>query len=534
MDTKHSGHLVSGEDAGAEDWDVIVIGAGMGGAATAYGLVEKGHKVLVLEKGLANPSTTESVTGEEADPGRRLESGRWPTRIKAVLDGKETEIWAPLGSGAGGSTLLYAAALHRLRPDDFESQPHPETGTVSWPFSYDDLRPFYADAETRLSVQGTPDPLHPDDGSGLLPPVAPCDRDAFFMQAFEGTGLHPYRLHCGITYKPGCDECLGRICLKSCKRNAQNSFLEPAIATGRVKLCVEAEVLRVDADQTRVTSIEFRQGDKTHRVTGRAVVLAAGAFQSPMLLLRSASDIWPNGLANGSDQVGRNLMFHSGIKMAFWAPKKLSTKGPSKTIAMRDFYVLDGEKYGEFQSTGLTGGYGNILYTLRQLYDRSWLRRVPVLRQFLRIPAFAAARLFGEATIFSIILEDFSYPKNRVLADASAPSGFRFEYTIPDELRRRIHKLPKLVRQRTRGLRCFPITLEPTLNFGHPCGTCRAGSEPSENVVDDRCRAHELDNLYITDSAFMPTSGGTNPSLTIAANALRVAGFVDADLKHLK
>jgi choline dehydrogenase-like flavoprotein len=204
--------------------------------------------------------------------------------------------------------------------------------------------------------------------------------------------------------------------------------------------------------------------------------------------------------------------------------------GPSKTIALRDFYRVEGEKLGEFQSTGMTANYGYTLYALRLMFDQSMFRKIPLLRQFLRIPAYIAQKLLGEATIFATIVEDFPYHENRIALDSISPSGIRVHYNISNELRARNHRMRRLLGQALRSFRILPLNVDLTLNYGHPCGTCKAGLSPSDSVLDKNCKAHGIENLYVADSSFMPTSGGTNPSLTIAANALRVAEAIHESL----
>ena len=158
------------------------------------------------------------------------------------------------------------------------------------------------------------------------------------------------------------------------------------------------------------------------------------------------------------------------------------------------------------------------------------MRKLTPLRHFLRIPAYLASKLYGDATVFTTIVEDFPYENNRIVVDDSAPSGMRFEYHIRDEFRDRVVAMNKRIRKKLGALRSMPMNIGVSLNYGHPCGTCKAGNDPKNSVVDVNCKAHDLDNLYVVDSAFMPTSGGTNPSLTIAANALRVADVVSEKL----
>jgi choline dehydrogenase-like flavoprotein len=160
------------------------------------------------------------------------------------------------------------------------------------------------------------------------------------------------------------------------------------------------------------------------------------------------------------------------------------------------------------------------------MFDRTAFSKVPLLRHSLVPPAWVASRFLGDATVFATIVEDFPYPHNRVIDDPSTPSGMRFEYRIDDDLRSRVEVLRRSFRDALGELRTLPLSLGVNLNFGHPCGTCRAGKDPSESVVAADGSAHGLENLFVVDASFMPTSGGTNPSLTIAANAMRIADRV--------
>jgi hypothetical protein len=221
-------------------------------------------------------------------------------------------------------------------------------------------------------------------------------------------------------------------------------------------------------------------------------------------------------------------MFHASDLIAVWPRKKLSRNGPRRSIALRDFYFVEGRKLGELQSMGLTAGYGDILTHLLLHFEQSRFRRIRPLRPLLRIPAFIGAKVLREATVFATIVEDFPYSDNRVLADAATEAGIRFEYVIRDELRSRVLEMRRRVREALGSHRVLQMTYDVSLNLGHPCGTCRMGLDPQSSVVDQDCRVHGIENLYIVDGSVMPTSGGTNPSLTIAANALRVADRIQA------
>jgi choline dehydrogenase-like flavoprotein len=357
-----------------------------------------------------------------------------------------------------------------------------------------------------------------------------CDAD--FVESLKASGMHPYRVHVAFAYKPGCTECLGHVCPRRCKGDAKTICLEPALATGNASLIDRCEVERLEADADRVHAIIGQRDGQAVSIRARIVVLAAGAYFSPLLLLKSSNQFWPNGLANASGLVGRNLMFHVSDFITVWPRKKLSMAGPRKTIAFRDFYSYGGQKLGSVQSTGISVGYGYVVYFLKNAFDRSrwhWLKPV---RPLLRIPAYLASLLFGRATVFATNMEDRPYHDNRILLDPNAPGHLRFEYTVHDELRTRIKLMRKLLKQAFAQHRSIITGQEVSLNYGHPCGTCRFGNDPSTSVLDPNNRAHGLENLYVVDASFMPTSGGANPSLTIAAYALRVADHLKEVLQR--
>lgn len=462
----------------------------------------------------------------------RLEAAYWPERITTLVDGRESRIFAPLGCGAGGSSNLYAATLERFERSDIESiaeLPHPTGG---WPVAWSDMVQYYEEAEHLYRVVGTSDPLSPQPQRNLRPPPRASAVDDHFMEAFTKTGLHPYRLHVGFGYEPGCIECGGRRCERDCRSDARSVCLIPALRTGRAVLLAECEAVRFEAGAQRVEAVICRHEGQLYRLRGRTVVLAAGAYHSPALLLRSKNDIWPNGVANGSGLVGCNLMFHANEWIAVWPQRELAATGPRRTIGLRDFYVQDGVRLGMLQSTGLSAGFSEVYGYLISWFDRSLFRHFAPLRQLLRIPAKIGAFLFGRATVFTMVIQDVPLRGNRVVLDLINPERIHVTYDIPDELRQRARRARRLLRRALGRFRTLSLQLDVQLNYGHPCGTCRFGHDPAMSVLDRNCKAHELNNLYVVDASFMPTSGGTNPSLTIAANALRVAEALSSHLKE--
>ena len=514
-------------DVENSEWDVLIIGAGMGGGTVGHALVSQGHRVLFVERGAKDfEPRAASALVEANDPEERIRNGRWPSKITAITDGVTSRFFAPMGCGVGGSTLLYAAVLERFDRSDFLSANQGRYGGAKWPVDYDDFLPYYERAERLYQVRGTSDPLNNDDGSGLLAPEPLNPFDASLVESFTKLGLHPYQMHMGVKGVPNCDQCLGRVCYQSCKSDARTICIQPITSSGLCEILDHCEVTRLEANRHEVQRVDcVRQGQKL-QLRARVVILAAGAYLSPKLLLASRNEHWPKGIGNDLDQVGRNIMFHLMDMLAIWPNGAIRDVRPSKTICLRDFYRHEGTRLGLLQSMGLTADYGNILYALRRNLEHSRLSGNRPLWHLLRIPAYVAALALGRAAIFATVVEDMPYPANRVVLDPDEPSGIRVEYRLSDELRSRGRLMRKVLKQRLSGFRTLFLNDALELNFGHPCGSCRFGVDPATSVLDPGNRVHGLRNLYVVDSSFMPTSGGANPSLTIAANALRVADVI--------
>jgi choline dehydrogenase-like flavoprotein len=503
-------------------WDVAIIGAGMGGGGLARGLADAGHDVLLIERGNEQLSVPGSDTASE-DPEKRLTESRWPNRNTFEIDGVTSRQYAPIGSGVGGSANWYAAALERFEDIDLDSRPGLAHPTGGWPISYSELLPYYEQAERMLHVAGTNNPLSADQANHLRepPPLGPVDSE--FVRFFQSCGMHPYRLHVGIRYLPGCDECLGKLCYRGCRADVRSVLGEARRKPTIVSRC---EVKKLETSGNRVTCALGIQGDKEIKIRAKVFVLAAGAIHSPKLLLQSRNDQWPDGLANRSGLVGCNLMFHVNQSFALWPSRKMPSLGPRKSIGFRDFYVANGRRCGFVQSLGFELGYGGLLMHLYGRFDRGMARHLRILRPLLRIPAAMTVKRFGCGTIFVCLIEDFPYRDNRVILDEREDDGVRIQYTIRDELRERTAHLRNLLSETLKGRRMTFLSDDIELNYGHPCGTCVMNDDSSAGVVDRDCRAHGIDNFYISDASFMPSSAACNPSLTVAANALRVSTVI--------
>ncbi len=512
-------------DASATHWDVIVIGTGMGGGTIGRYLAEQDLSVLFVERGPTGVRAEEQELNPNIwDREARLVRGYWPEPVEATVNGVTTTFNAPLGAGVGGSSVFYAATLERPAPHDLDhsdARPHPTGG---WPVSYAEMAPYFDRAEALYYVRGTPDPLQPD--GNLFPPTVMSAADTGLMSAMKDIGLNPYQGHMAVRETDGFERYLGRKCPNDCKMDGRSAGVEPALETGNAALLDLCEVQEILSNDGTVIGLNAARKGMEVTLTARSYVLAAGALHSPRLLMASGN------LGNQNDLVGRNLMFHLNEMFALWPPKAKRSAGASKSLAFRDLYHQDGQRFGMVQALGVEARYGEIVHYLNMAFDRSFLRKLRWLRQFTRLPAAMAVKLFGSAKIFVGILEDLPYAENRVHHDPADPRRLAITYDMAPELLSRRKAFRKALKQRLRGIRMAFTGAGPELNFGHPCGTLRFGDDPKTSVLDRNCKLHGTANLWVTDASFMPTSMGVNPSLTIAANALRVGEILAAELKE--
>lgn len=513
------------DEALGRDWDVIVIGTGMGGGLLGRRLAELGERVLFVEKGPVGHRAERSGTmGEIRHPRARQLRGFWPTQSESRLDGIATRFFGPYGSGVGGTSVFYAAALEMPARHDLDADPalpHPAGG---WPVGYDAFRPHFDRAATYLRLCGTPDPLSPEPPPPLAPPPPLSEADAGLVAQIEAGGLHPYRQHLAIAEPQSCRQCFGTKCPYPCKMDGRSAGVDPALATGRAALLADCTVEEILEDGARVTGLRVSQAGRDAVLRGRDYALCAGGIGSPRLLLASRGRS-PGGVANSSGWVGRGLMFHLNEIFVIW-PRRRGAGEFRKSVSLRDVYAADGRRFGLVQAMGLEASYGNIAHFLGQIFDQSPLRRFPRLRGLVRLPALVASRLLGRAAVFVALMEDFPYPENRVVLNTANPEIPTFEYRFHAELLDRRRQFRKALARAFRGHRRLFMTPQPVLNFGHPVGTLRFGTDPASSVLRPDCRTHDLDNLYVADASFMPSALGVNPSLTIAANALRVAEII--------
>jgi len=531
-------------------WDAIVIGTGMGGATVGYALARAGWRVLFCEKGKstlgsgglrgAYPETYLRESAESNLDRRRAfhDAGRYCDELADVSHGKPRRFVPFLGSGTGGSSALYGMVLERLPRIDFTPRMHypralDSTLPERWPISYADLAPFYGAAERLYGVQGVSEP-HAHEAraarASALPPLSPVGFE--LAEFLRGRGLHPYRLPLACDFVPGCPTCQGYLCARNCKRDSARACLQPALEAYGARLLDNCEVLRLEVKGDAVTGVICRRAGNEFCVSGRTILLAAGALNSPAVLLRSATPDWPTGLANLSGLVGRNLMRHFVDLYAVFPKERHPSTGNAKELGCSDFYLVHGEKFGTLQSFGRLPPAEMLVDGMQQ--DAT--HRVGKWASVLFAPAKPfleplIGRMFRNALVFATVMEDLPYPDNRVtLSDnGKGLGGTTVRYRIREHDARRIAEFRQRVRAVFKPYRTMLLKqAENNERLAHACGTCRFGTDPVASVVDAHNKAHGLKNLYIVDGSFFPSSGGTNPALTIAANALRVADHLTA------
>ena len=507
--------------AASRHWDVIIIGTGVGGATVGRSLALAGLSVLFLEKGGRIGPSEESNSA--VTPESRIAHGWWPHPITRLQpNGDRQRLFASIGCALGGSSIYYAAALERMAASDFDGLHTPSASTAPWPVSFGEFVPHYDAAEKLYGISGESS----DIAEGRM-----SEWDRALMEQMRQNGLRPDPLHVAIRYDEQCKECIGKVCPRDCKSDARVACLEPALRQSQCQILEHCDVQTLDADKESVRVVKALHLGRELELRARIVVLSAGALHTPQILLRSRNEFWPRGLANSSDQVGRNLMFHTSDLFALWAPRRLTRLARQrKSISVRDFYVHKGQRLGYVQSMGLEAGRGEIAVYIKDQLRRRGVRNELLLSLLAKAPSHIGAFMFGGAGIFAAMTEDDPNPDNRIMLDPSEPDGASFSYTITDDLRRRADGLRLAFSRSVRPWRMLRISTELEMNYGHPCGTCRFGDERRSSVLDSNCRTHDLENLYVVDASFMPRSGAINPSLTIAANALRVAPQIAAKL----
>ena len=491
---------------------VVIVGSGMGGGTLAWGLARRGIDVLVLERGDFLPREPENWSPKAVFVERRYKpDDEW---INAI-DG--STFHPGVHYVVGGNSKVYGASLPRLRERDFERTEYPDAVSPAWPFHYADIEPYYSQAEQLYRVHGETgtDPSEPWRSQPYPYPALPQEPYvAEVMRRLELQGLHPSSTAMGVDLQPGgacirCSTCDGFPCRIGAKSDAETCAIGPALMGGSVRLLTGVRIDRVETDGTdRVTRLLGDRGGEPVEITGGTFVLSCGATNSAALLLRSRSDRWPRGLANGTGLVGRNYMVHNNTHWAAVDPRRRNDVVFQKTFAVNDFYddLGDGYPGGTIQLIGKVQG--------SMMKTHATRAPLPILN-----------RIADRSLEGLVMTEDTPSRENRIDVDRDGRIRVHWQRTNYD----RHELLLAKAKEALRGAgytNIFEQRFTIDMN-SHMCGTAVAGHDPDTSVLDPHCRAHEVRNLFVVDSAFFPSSGAQNPALTIAAQALRVASEVD-------
>ena len=518
----------------SEHHDILIIGSGAGGGTLAHRLAATGKRVLLLERGDYVPREKQNWDSTAVNV-----EGRYQAR-ETWRDAQGRELHPHTNYCVGGNTKFFGAALFRLRERDFGELRHHGGVSPAWPISYADLAPYYDRAERLYHVHGRrgEDPTEPEAGDFPHPPVSHEPRIQQLADDLAAQGCRPFHVPLGVMLDEGdrnrskcirCATCDGFPCLVGAKSDAQTCAVDPALAHDNVTLVTgaKAERLLTDASGRRVTGVVVTRHGETVELRADVVVVACGAINSAALLLRSANDRHPRGLANGSDLVGRHYMGH--INSVLMAVSRCPNPTVfQKTLGLNDFYFGDAEwpfPMGHISFVGKLDGA-----TLKA--------GAPPL-----VPGWTLDRLARHSLDFWLTSEDLPDPDNRVTLDRDGNIVLSYRPNNEEGHKRLIAKLKSLLAAATRcgvhGHECHQGLFARNLYLGqriplagvaHQNGTLRFGRDPRTSVLDVNCRTHEVENLYVVDGSFFPSSAAVNPALTIMANALRVGDHLATEV----
>ena len=495
-----------------ERFDIIIIGSGAGGGTIAHALAASSARILILERGDFVPQEKENWDPKAVWKHLRYRvSERW-------LDRRGREFQPYTHYCVGGNTKFWGSVLYRLRREDFQAVEHADGTSPAWPIDYETLEPYYERAERLYHVRGQQgvDPTEPPRRPYPYAPVPHAPAVAAIVEQLRGLGLHPSPLPLGLL-RPGepdgcilCDTCNSFPCKVHAKSDADVCCLRQALRRPTVSLWTNAFARRLLTDPSgrKVEAVEVERNGETCRVAAPLVIVACGAVNSAALLLRSANQKHPEGLANSSGLVGRRYMAHLATMMQGFHPFRRNETVFQKTVGINDFYLRGpdgGYPLGQIQSQGRT--HGVMAQTVAP-----W------------IPLWAYDAWVSRGVDWLVMSEDLPRDDNRVRVGPD--DRIRLDYR-PNNLA--AHQ--RLVTETKRILRVLGFWVvvahsHRDRNTTHQCGTLCFGTDPRSSVLDAYCRAHDIDNLFVVDASFFPSSAAVNPGLTIAAQALRVADHI--------
>jgi choline dehydrogenase-like flavoprotein len=503
----------------SQHYDVIIIGTGAGGGALAHRLAPSGKRILILERGDYVPRETDNWSTLAVNVKAKYNAHEiWHDK-----DGKE--LHPHTNYYVGGNTKFYGAALFRLREQDFGELRHAGGISPAWPISYKEIEPYYLQAEQLFEVHGTRDEDPTDPAASGPYPHPPVSHEPRIQQLHDDLaklGHKPFHVPLGVRLNEAdrrkslcirCGTCDGFPCLINAKSDAQTLCVDPALENPNVTLLTNAYVSRLETDPSgrSVRTVHVERDGQNETYSADIVVVSGGAINSAALLLRSPSDRHPRGLANGSDVVGRHYMGH--INSVLLALSR--TPNPTifqKTLGVNDFY---------FRSDDWEYPLGHISF-VGKLDAISLGAGAPAIA-----PGFTLELMAKHSLDFWLTSEDLPDPNNRVTLDSTGKIVLSYTANNEEGHKRLIAKLKNMLNHLDCHHHLIPRNLFvgqriPLAGVAHQNGTIRFGTDPKTSALDINCKAHELDNLYVVDGSFFPSSGAVNPALTIIANALRV------------
>jgi choline dehydrogenase-like flavoprotein len=514
-----------------DSYDVIIIGTGAGGGTLARQLAPSGKRVLLLERGDWLPREPANWdTAEVFLHNRYVSPDTW-------YDAKGRSFQPQIHYFVGGATKLYGAALYRLRQEDFGEVVHHDGISPAWPISYQDMEPYYTLAEHLYQVHGArgEDPTEPPaSGPYPFPPVSHEPRIQRLHEDLAAAGYHPFHAPCGIRLNEAnmpysvcvrCSNCDGFPCPLHAKSDAEVFGVRPALEFPNVTLLTHARVVRLETNSagTVVTQVIVDHEGHEERYAADIVVVSCGAANSAKLLLASATDRHPHGLANGSDQVGRNYMFHDS-QAVLALSKEPNPTVFQKTLGLNDFY---------FRGPEFDYPMGNIQMIGKSQPDM-YRGEKPLATKLA--PTWALEDIARHAVDFWLSTEDLPRPGNRVILRPDGAITLSYSQSNPTAAQRLYRQLKSMLGRL--GMHSDHLIRRwaymksdiPLAGVAHQAGTCRFGTDPTTSVLNTDCRAHEVDNLYVVDTSFFPSIGAVNPALTAMANGLRVGDHLLARL----
>ena len=503
-------------------YDVIIIGTGAGGGTLAHKLASSGKNILILERGNYIPKEKDNWSTQAVFLDAKYKAK------ETWLDKKGREFHPGIHYCVGGNTKVYGSALLRLRERDFEEIQHHGGVSPAWPISYQDLEPYYQAAEELYHVHGERgiDPTEPPAAQAFkYDPLPHEPRIQKLYDDLKAMGLNPFPLPIGVNLgenmkgeaPPVLDRFDGFPDPSEAKADAHVIGIKPALQHPNVTLLTDCFVEKLNTDSTghSVSEVIATKNGETMTFRSNIVVVSCGAINSAALLLRSANDQHPNGLANGSDQVGRNYMAHNNSAMLAISKKPNPTLF-GKTLGLNDFYFGSDEFEFPLGHIQMLGKSDPIMFK----------EDAPSFA-----PGLALEYIAKHALDFWMTSEDLPDPDNRVLVGKNGQISLHYTENNLEGHKR----LQKKLRWILENVGCEPHIIPNNLYLGkkiplagtaHQCGTVRFGNDPATSVLNTYCRAHEVENLYVVDGGFFPSSSAVNPGLTIMAQALRVGDYL--------